>query len=121
MTDRESYCLVSTRRRGSTVIVEVAGTLDMLSAPRLAGAIDEAQTAPLTALVIDLSRVVFLAAAGMQVLVDAHQTLHRQAGFAVVADGPATSRPLRLIGLTMLFTVRPTLDAALAAVEANIG
>ena len=58
-----------------------------------------------------------LASAGMQVLVDAQEMLGSSAAFAVVADGPGTSRPLEVIGLTDSLTVVPTLDEALAAVR----
>jgi hypothetical protein len=35
--------------------------------------------------------------------------------FGVVADGPSTGRPLKLVGLHLTMTIYPTLDTALAA------
>ena len=68
------------------------------------------------ALVVDLSAVDFLASAGMSTLITAHEDIAPQARFAVVADGPATSRPLRLVGIDQIFAVYRTLDDALAGV-----
>lgn len=48
----------------------------------------------------------------MQVLVDAYEAATPDIGFAVVADGPGTSRPLKLVGLTEIFDVVPTLQGA---------
>jgi len=38
--------------------------------------------------------------------------------FAVVADGPATSRPLKLVGIAEVVGLYPTLDEALATLTA---
>jgi hypothetical protein len=38
--------------------------------------------------------------------------------FAVVADGPATSRPLKLVGVAEIVGLHATLDEALAALTA---
>jgi hypothetical protein len=38
--------------------------------------------------------------------------------FAVVADGPATSRPLKLVGISEVVGLHATLDEALAALTA---
>ena len=67
------------------------------------------------AVVIDLSDVSFLASAGMSLLASTHQKLGGAAGFAVVADGPSTGRPLTLVGLHEVFGIYATVDEALAA------
>jgi hypothetical protein len=38
--------------------------------------------------------------------------------FAVVADGPATSRPIKLLGVDSIVALFPTLEEALADVAA---
>ena len=53
----------------------------------------------------------------MGVLVAARDRVPEGAGFAVVADGPATSRPLKLVGLADVIGMYPNLDDALAAVR----
>jgi anti-anti-sigma factor len=67
------------------------------------------------ALVVDLSGVGFLASAGLQSLVATHERVSKDAGFAVVADGPATSRPIQLTGLDQVLNLYPTMAQALAA------
>jgi anti-anti-sigma factor len=70
-------------------------------------------------LVIDLSEVGFLASAGLQALVAAHNNVSQSAQFAVVANSAATSRPIQLTGLDQIFELYPTLDEALTAVQTN--
>ena len=101
---------------GSVVVVRASGAIDMLTAPQLAEAIRVALSKGPTGLVVDLTDVEFLASAGMQVLVAAHSTATPAARFAVVADGPATSRPLKIMGLADLLGVYPTLDSAIGNV-----
>jgi anti-anti-sigma regulatory factor len=62
-------------------------------------------------LIIDLSKVDFLATAGISVLVTARTNVTPTARFGVVADGPATSRPITLLGIEI--TLYRTLDDAL--------
>lgn len=63
-------------------------------------------------LIIDLSAVEFLASHGMNVLVMVRRRIAAEVRFAVVADGPVTSRPLKLIGLAEMINLCPTLDQA---------
>jgi hypothetical protein len=51
----------------------------------------------------------------MGVLIAAQDELAPAVGFAVVADGPATSRPLKLVGVTDVVDLYATLDEALGA------
>jgi anti-sigma B factor antagonist len=96
------------------LVLGVRGELDVFTAPQLAEAIDNGIAASLTALIVDLSEVAFLASAGMTVLVTGHETALRSGKrFMVVADGPATSRPMMLTGLDQAVSLYPTLDAAL--------
>jgi anti-sigma B factor antagonist len=95
------------------VVVSVSGTVDMLSAPWMADAIDSALAKDPAGLIIDLSKVDFLASAGIRVLIEAHDTVASSGRFGVVADGPATSRPLTLLGINEIISIYPTLDDAL--------
>jgi anti-sigma B factor antagonist len=100
---------------GRVAVLSVVGDVDALTAPDLAEAIFAAQAEKPNAVIVDFSDVEFLASAGMTVLVNAHQELTPEARFLVVAEGPGTSRPIKLMGLDTLFAVHPTLDAALGA------
>jgi anti-sigma B factor antagonist len=95
------------------VVIAVAGDVDMLTVPRLEDAINSALRREPTALIVDLSRVQFLASAGMNLLVAAHREITPTTWFGVVADGPATSRPMKLIGIDNIVAVYRTLDEAL--------
>lgn len=111
-------CAVGERRIGEVSVVSVAGTVDMLTAPQLEEAIAAAAKSSPPAMVVDLSAVEFLASAGMGVLVAAHGDLTPALRFAVVADGPATSRPLKLVGIADVVDLFATLDEALSALGA---
>jgi anti-sigma B factor antagonist len=94
-------------------VLAVTGELDLVTAPRLnAVVVDVIAKAP-AVLIIDLTDVGFLASAGMTALVVASDDVSEATRFAVVADGPATSRPMKLVGLDAVFTIYPSLDAAL--------
>jgi anti-sigma B factor antagonist len=95
-------------------VLAVHGEIDTFTAPRLAQAINHGLATSATALVVDLSKLEFLASAGMSVLLDGHKSAQGSGKrLIVVADGPATSRPMRLIGLDQELNLRASLDAAL--------
>ena len=96
------------------VVLAVAGEVDMLSAPQLAEAIHTALAAKPAALIIDLTKVEFLASAGLSVLVNGQAEVVPPTKFAVVADGPATSRPIKLMGIDSVLSLHRTLDNALS-------
>lgn len=97
-------------------ILSVSGELDLVTAPQLAESVDAVIAEhPPAALIIDLTGVPFLASMGMTVLVQTCERLGRSTRFAVVADGPATSRPLTMMGLDDTFALYGDLDSAIAA------
>ena len=112
-----SSCAIEERRIDSTSVVSVAGVVDMLTAPELEKAIAEAAKSAPSAVVVDMTGVEFLASAGMGVLIAAQDDLSPDVKLAVVADGPATSRPLKLVGVTDVVDLYATLDEALAALK----
>lgn len=102
---------------GRVAIVTARGDVDLLSSPQLRAVVQAALQKGPTAVIVDLSDADFLASAGMQVLVDTRyqcDELVPAVPVAVVADGPATSRPMTMIGLTDLLDVHPSMDTALA-------
>jgi anti-sigma B factor antagonist len=101
-------------------VLTVRGALDLLTAPTLAEAIDAALGEAAGAVVVDLSKLEFLASAGMTVLLEGHAAAcDVEKGFAVVADGPGTSRPMRMMGVDQVVAVHPTLEAALGDLRAT--
>ncbi len=102
---------------GTAAVLAVRGVVDLATASMLREAVDAVVSDKPTALVIDLSEVEFLASVGMSVLAEANQRMAELGRFAVVAEGPATARPLTLCGLADVFAVHPTLEDALAGVS----
>jgi anti-sigma B factor antagonist len=108
---------VRTETRHDTIeIVSAHGEVDLLTAPELERYIEIALDKQPSAIIIDLTDVEFLASYGMSVLVQTKERLPKTTRLAVVADGPATSRPLTVVGLAEMLTVCATIDAALDAV-----
>ncbi len=87
----------------------------MITAPQLEDAINAALAKSPQAVVVDLTDVEFLASAGMGVIVAAHDAAPDGVRIHVVADGPATSRPLKLVGIADIVPLHATLDEALAS------
>jgi anti-sigma B factor antagonist len=99
------------------VVLAVSGEVDMLSAPQLAEAIHTALGLKPAALIVDLTKVEFLASAGLSVLVNGQTEAASSTRFTVVADGPATSRPIKLMGIDGVLALHRTLDNALSWVN----
>jgi anti-sigma B factor antagonist len=98
-------------------IVAVSGVIDALTAPQFEEALRAAVANKPEGLVVDLAGVDFLASAGMGVLVAAHDAADDDTRFCVVADGPATARPLKLVGIADIVPLYATLDDALEALR----
>ncbi|RDI67636.1 anti-anti-sigma factor [Nocardia pseudobrasiliensis] len=121
-TSGDAYPLADTMTTSVAVhdeatVLTVAGEVDLATAPALESAIEATLGGKPAALIIDLSQVTFLASAGMAALVAAHQRAGTQTRIAVVADGPATGRQLRMTNLDQVFALHPTLDEALASLR----
>ncbi len=99
--------------RDRVVIVTATGTIDSMTAPWLYNAAARAVQKKPAGFVFDFSEVDLVASAGMQVLVTTLRLLGPNVGYAVVADGPATSRPLKIAGITDVIALYPGLDEAL--------
>jgi anti-sigma B factor antagonist len=113
-----STCEVNERLIGQVVVVATSGVVDMITAPQLEDAITAALAKSPAGLVVDLTEVEFLASAGMGVLVAAHDAAPEGVTIVIVADGPATSRPLKLVGIADIMPLHATLDEALATFTA---
>jgi len=112
-----STCEVNERWSDGVVVIAVSGVVDMITAPQLEEAIKSALAKTPTGLVVDLSDVEFLASAGMGVLVATHDDAPDGIDIHLVAEGPATSRPLKLVGIADIVPLHATLDEALAALS----
>jgi anti-sigma B factor antagonist len=108
-------CETTERWVERVVVVSVAGVVDMLTAPQLEGAIRAALGKEPAGLIVDFTAVDFLASAGMGILVAINDEVGEGVTFCVVADGPATSRPLKLLGIADIIPLYASVDEATAA------
>ncbi|MBB1158258.1 STAS domain-containing protein [Amycolatopsis sp. DR6-1] len=100
--------------RPPVAVLAVYGEVDMVTAPLLTAAVDEALAATPPVLVLDLAAVEFLASAGLTALVTMAQHRVPGASLRIVASGRATMRPIQLTGLEQTLPLYPTVEAALA-------
>jgi anti-sigma B factor antagonist len=106
-------CTVANSRVGDVAVVSVVGSVDALSAPLVFEALEGALAEGPAALIADLTDVDFLASSGMSVLIAVNEKVDAGMAFGVVADGPVTGRPLRLVGIGDVLPIYPTLAEAL--------
>ncbi len=123
-TSGDAYPLADTMTTSVSVhdeatVLTVAGEVDLATAPALENAIDATLGGKPAVFIIDLSKVTFLASAGMAALVAAHQRAETATSIYVVAHGPATGRQLTVTGLDKVFSMYTTLEDALTAARQN--
>jgi anti-sigma B factor antagonist len=102
-------------RSDGTVVVSLAGELDLYNAHEVREALLECCAEGPTRLVVDLSAVKFIDSTALGVLIEARTKLENRRGFLLAAPGLETRRALEISGLDRHFAVHETLDAALAA------
>jgi anti-sigma B factor antagonist len=113
---------VTHEHRGSSVIVRAIGEIDLFTAPILECALGAACAKASGAVVIDLSRVSFMGAAGVHLLVTTRQRCRRH-GIALylVTPNPTALVPLATVGVFGHFTFASGIDEAVEAVTAASG
>jgi anti-sigma B factor antagonist len=118
----------SVTHRCSVAVLAVVGEIDMSTAPLFEEAIDDVLADDPPTLVIDLTEVTLLASVGLRllatanerfVLATANKRFGESGGFAVVARGPETIRPIELTDLNEVFDLYLSLNDALAAVRSK--
>lgn len=109
---------VDRRDQDGTIVLAVTGALDILTADDFTARLRAALAEEPRAVIVDMSDLDFLASAGMAALVEGTRAAADATRLVVVADGPATSRPLAITGLTELITLYPTLDDAVTGLGA---
>ncbi len=114
----ENSLTIATVGHGDIVVLTVRGSVDLLTVAQLTQAVEESVAGRPAGLIIDLTYTEFLSSVGMAALVSAHDAIAPSGGrFAVVADGPSTARPIRLVGLDQTLTVYTTTDSALSGMS----
>jgi anti-anti-sigma factor len=110
--------LTLTRPTPTSTVVTVDGELDLSTAPRLAEVLSARLESAVGNVVVDLSAVTFLGAAGMDVLAQAHFRA-KVTGRAVrlVTGSHCVDRALHVTGLDRKLPCYADLDTALASSE----
>jgi anti-sigma B factor antagonist len=102
------------RREADAVVLEVSGAVDEVTAPSLATDLDVILMSEPPLLVIDLTAVEFMSSAAMNLLIETQRlTAATATNVRVAADGTATSRPMRFIGIDRIIELYSTVDEAL--------
>jgi anti-anti-sigma factor len=111
--------IVRVRTTPIPIVVTVAGEIDMSTAPQLR---DQVRTLPDGDVVLDISEVRLLAAAGLSVLLDL-QDRRAQAGaqMVIAAAPPSVHRVLCVIGLDQTLPMTATIEDAVAFVTGRAG
>ena len=109
---------VKRKNTDGTVVLAVTGALDIVTAGDFTEHLLAALADEPTAVIVDMSELDFLASAGMAALVEGNRAAVGGTRLVVVADGPATSRPLTITGLTALIDLYPTLADAVTQIRA---
>jgi anti-sigma B factor antagonist len=109
---------VTTEPLGDVTVVDVAGEVDLASAPGLATALAAACEKPtLALLVVDLTRVTLLDSTGLSVLIEADAALRaaeRATQLRLVITTPLVLRVFSITGLDTIFEIFEHRDEALA-------
>ena len=105
-----------------THIVSVSGEIDLFTAPefkqRMSVLIDEGRLN----LVVDLTGTTFIDSSSLGVLIGAHRRLKLRGGsLVVVCDNEAITKTFKITGLDGVFTLAPTVEAALSDDAAATG
>lgn len=113
---------VSVRPEGLSVVVEVAGEVDIRSAAVLGARLDElvAAEAP-PYVVLDLSRVGFVDSSGLGSIVRGHKRVRAAQGrLALVVDDAAIRRLFEMCAIDRVLRLHRTLAEALADAPADV-
>lgn len=104
------------RRQGDYAILEVAGEIDVYTAPKLREKLIELVNEGSFHLVVDLERVDFLDSTGLGVLVGGLKRVRNHDGsLKLVCTQEKILKIFRITGLTKVFSIYDSVDDAVAA------
>jgi anti-sigma B factor antagonist len=107
---------IEERSGGSTPVIAVSGEIDVATAPQLRECLHRVVAAGNSTVIVDLLGVTFLDSTALGVLVGALKRCREQGGdlHVVIAD-PRIVKIFEITGLTNVFTIADSLQAAGAA------
>ncbi|GHJ39586.1 STAS domain-containing protein [Streptomyces sp. TS71-3] len=112
---RKGRLHVEVREQGSTAVVTPVGELDHATADVLREPLEACLDNGCTRVVVDCSGLEFCDSTGLNVLLGARLKAEAEGGAVHLAGmQPVVARVFEITGAEAVFTVHPTLDAALA-------
>jgi anti-sigma B factor antagonist len=101
-------------------VVAVRGEIDLFTAPELKATLTDAIEEGKTRIVVDLSETTFLDSTALGVLIGAIKRLRSRDGrMTIVNTDQNIAKTFEITGLDQIFTIRPTRDEAVAALDAE--
>ena len=101
-------------------VVAVRGEIDLFTAPELKQKLTDAIEGGKTRIVVDLSDTTFLDSTALGVLIGAVKRLRSRDGvLTIVNTDPNIAKTFEITGLDQIFTIRPTRDEAVEALDAD--
>src|ERR687886_451315 len=105
-----------------THVVAVTGEIDLFTAPEFKQRMSAPIDAGRSRLIVDLSRTTFIDSSSLGVLIGAHRRLKLRGGsLVVVCDNEAIAKTFKITGLDGVFTIAPSVEAALSDESATAG
>jgi anti-sigma B factor antagonist len=101
---------------GDTHVVAVRGEVDLFTAPEFKQRVMAPIASGVEHVIVDLTETTFIDSSSLGALIGAHRRLKSRGGRLVVAcDSDAIVKTFRITGLDSVFTLVPSVDAALGA------
>ncbi len=101
-------------------LVAVRGEIDLFTAPELKQVLTEAVEQGKSRVVVDLSETTFLDSTALGVLIGAVKRLRsREGALAIVNRDQSIAKTFEITGLDQVFTILPSRDEALSALDAE--
>jgi anti-sigma B factor antagonist len=105
-----------------TTIIAVSGEIHVSTAPEFSGMLNASIESGRTAVVLDLTDVIFIDSTGLSVLLNALRRVTRAGGrMAVVCTNPTVLRLFEITRLDSTFDIHTGVEPALAQVQAAAG
>jgi anti-sigma B factor antagonist len=101
-------------------VVDVAGEVDVFSAPELAEQLTQLFDAGRQTVVVDLTSVTFLDSTGLGTLVAARNRAEEAGGrLPIIGNAERVLKLFRITGLDEVFEIYPSIEAAITATTAK--
>jgi anti-sigma B factor antagonist len=104
-----------TREVNGAVVIEVDGEVELHCAPQLREELHRVCEGAATCVVVDLSRVSFIDSTGLGVLIGGLKRAREKGTLSLVCPQQRVKRIFEITGLTQVFTLFDTVDAAIGA------